>query len=219
MHTRFRQRRPPRSWVGRVVGSGMRAAPAMHLFLVIAAFACSATGTTVLAQGVGHPGPSFELTDHTGKPFSSSTLAGHPYVLFFGFTRCPDVCPTTLLEMSNVLKRLGEDADRLKILFVTVDPEQDTPEQLGKYLASFDPRIVGLTGNDEKIAEVAKGWKAFYNKITEDDGSYTIVHSAYVYLVDRENRLFDTLNFQETEEEQMTKLNALVSMAPGSSRK
>ncbi len=91
-------------------------------------------------------GGSFELTDHNGKPFSSATLAGRPYAIFFGFTNCPDVCPTTLLLMSNALARLGADADRLKVLFVTVDPEQDTPEQLRKYMSSFDARILALTG-------------------------------------------------------------------------
>ena len=120
------------------------------------------------------------------------------------------VCPTTLLEMSNALQRLGADADRLRVVFVTVDPERDTPEQLQQYLDSFDPRIIGLTGSQQQIAAAAKGWNAFHNKIPEGDGSYTVVHSAYVYLMDRNNRLTGTMGFQETEDEQVAKLKALI---------
>jgi protein SCO1/2 len=160
------------------------------------------------------PGPSFELTDHNGEPFSSTALAGKPYAVFFGFTHCPDVCPTTLLEVGNLLHALGDDAGRLRMVFVTVDPERDTPAQLRQYLGSFDPRIVGLTGSEQQIAAVAKGWGAFHNKIPEGDGTYTIVHSAYIYLMDRNNRLADTMGFQETEAEQLAKLRPLI----GSSR-
>ncbi len=182
------------------------------LLLMAFAAVCIATASTtpVRAQARGSLGPSFELTDHTGKPFSSAALAGQPYAIFFGFTHCPDVCPTTLLEMSNDLRALGADADRLRIVFVTVDPEQDTPEQLRQYLASFDPRIVGLTGSEAQVAAVAKGWNAFHNKIPEADGTYTIVHSAYVYLMDRSNHLAGTMGFQESEDEQVAKLRGLI---------
>jgi protein SCO1/2 len=142
--------------------------------------------------------------------FSSAALAGRPYAIFFGFTNCPDICPTTLLLMSNALARLGADADRLKVLFVTVDPEQDSPEQLRKYMSSFDARILALTGTPEQIAATTKLWKAFYNKLPEDKGGYTIVHSAYVYLMDRDNRLVDTLGFQDEEAVQVEKLRKLL---------
>jgi protein SCO1/2 len=112
--------------------------------------------------------------------------------------------------MSNALARLGPDADRLRVLFVTVDPEQDTPEQLAKYMASFDPRITALTGSAEQIAATAKLWKAFYHKLPEDRGGYSIVHSAYVYLMDRDNRLAGTLGFQDAEAAQDEKLRKLV---------
>ncbi len=162
------------------------------------------------AQTVGSPGGSFELLDHNGQRFASASLTGRPYAIFFGFTHCPDVCPTTLLQMSNILRRLGADADRLKVLFVTVDPERDTPERLRAYLSSFDARILGLTGSPEEIAAAAKAWNAFYNKVPESDGSYTVAHSAYVYLMDTGNRLAGTLGFQENEEEQLAKLRRLV---------
>jgi protein SCO1/2 len=165
------------------------------------------------AQGVGSLGGAFELVDHNGQRFASTSLAGRPYAVFFGFTHCPDVCPTTLLQMSNSLRRLGADADRLKVLFVTVDPERDTPEKLRAYLSSFDARIVGLTGSTDAIAAAAKGWNAFHNKVPEGNGGYTIAHSAYVYLMDADNRLAGTLGFQESEEEQLAKLRRLLGGA------
>jgi protein SCO1 len=189
-----------------------RAAWTVRLLLAAstAVFAAIAGAIIAHAQAVGSIGGSFELTDHNGKPFSSTALAGQPYAIFFGFTHCPDVCPTTLLEMSNNLQSLGPDGDRLKVVFVTVDPERDTPAHLRDYLSSFDPRIVGLTGSEPQIAAAAKGWNAFYNKIPEDDGAYTIAHSAYVYLMSRDNRLVGTLGFQESEAEQLAKLRKLL---------
>ena len=161
-----------------------------------------------LAASVGGP---FELTAHDGKRFSSASLAGKPFALFFGFTQCPDICPTTLLEMSNHLTRLGDKARDLHVIFVTVDPERDTPQHLAAYLKNFDPRIVGLTGSDTEIAAAAKGWNAHHQKLPESDGTTTIVHSAHVYLMDADNRLAATLNFQEPEALQLAKLKALLA--------
>ena len=163
-----------------------------------------------MAQSGGNTGPNFELIDHNGTPFFGAALAGRPYAIFFGFTHCPDVCPTTLMAIGNALQRLGADGDRLTILFVSVDPERDTPEQLRQYLSSFDPRIIGLTGSEAQIASAARNWNAFHNKIPEGDGTYTIVHSAYVYLMDRANRLVGTMGFQDSEEEQVASLTSLL---------
>jgi protein SCO1 len=179
--------------------------------LVIAALAV----TGAQAQKIGSSGGSLELTDQTGKPFSSAALAGRPYAIFFGFTHCPDVCPTTLVEMSNHLAALGADADKLAVVFVSVDFERDTPDTLRAYLASFDARIIGLTGSEAQIAEAAKGWNAHYDKFTESNGSISIVHSAHVYLMDADNRLAATLNFQEPEAEQLAKLKKLLVAKPG----
>src|SRR5215510_1694040 len=178
--------------------------------LLLAAWLGVLASSPALAQSDGNVGPTFELIDQGGKPFFGAVLAGRPYAIFFGFTHCPDVCPTTLMTLSNTLQRLGADADRLRILFVSVDPERDTPEQLRQYLAPFDARIIGLTGSEAQIASAAKNWKVFHNKIPEDDGSYTIAHSAYVYLMDRANRLVGIMGFQDTEEEQAVKLRSLI---------
>jgi protein SCO1/2 len=186
-----------------------------HIALAIVALAAGAlSASPARAQMIGSQGGSFELTDQNGRSFSSSALVGRPYVIFFGFTHCPDICPTTLLEMSNHLAALGADADKLAVVFVTVDPERDTPELLHTYLASFDARIIGLTGSEAGIAEAARGWDAFYNKIPESDGSVTVVHSAHVYLMGTDNRLTGTLNFQEAEDVQLAKLQALLAGKP-----
>ena len=128
------------------------------------------------------------------------------------------MCPTTLIEMSNNLRNLGPDGDRLTVVFVTVDPGRDTSQVLGAYLSSFDPRIVGLTGSEAEIAAVAKAWKAFYDKLPEADGRYEIVHSAHVYLMDHTNHQVGTLNFQEPEAEQLAKLRKLVAGSPPGTR-
>jgi protein SCO1 len=178
--------------------------------LLLAAWLGVLVSAPAMAQSDGNVGPTLELFDQSGKPFSGAALVGRPYAIFFGFTHCPDVCPTTLMTISNTLQRLGADADRLSIPFVSVDPERDTPEQLRQYLAAFDVRIIGLTGTEAQIASAAKAWKVFHNKVPEDDGTYTIVHSAYVYLMDRANRLVGTMGFQDSEEEQATKLRSLI---------
>jgi protein SCO1/2 len=193
------------------IGGGSCSTLAPYL---LAAWLGASIVAPALAQPAPNDGPTLELVDQSGRPFSGAALVGRPYAIFFGFTHCPDVCPTTLLIISNALQRLGPQADRLSILFVTVDPERDTPEELRQYLASFDTRITGLTGTEAQIAAAARGWKAYHNKILEDDGTYTIVHSAYVYLMDRANRLVGTMGFQDSEEEQVAKLRSLLEGGP-----
>lgn len=154
-------------------------------------------------------GGAFELTDHTGKRFASAQLSGRPYALFFGFTHCPDICPTTLLEMTNHMVALGPRADRLAVLFVTVDPERDKAEHLAVYLKNFDPRIVGLTGTAEEINRVARQFRAVYEKVPTSSG-YTMNHTALVYLMDGSGKIAGTFSFQEPEATQRQKLERLV---------
>jgi len=188
----------------------LRVVLALTATFVIAALAAAGTQ----AQTLGSTGGSFELTDQTGKPFSSQTLVGRPYAIFFGFTHCPDVCPTTLVEISNRLAALGAEADKLRVVFVSVDFERDTPDALRAYLSSFDARIIGLSGSEAQLAEAAKGWNAHYDKFIESNGSITIVHTAHVYLMGADNRLMATLNFQEPESEQLAKLKRLLAGKP-----
>lgn len=134
-------------------------------------------------------GKSLELTDHNGQRRSLADFRGKVVALFFGFTHCPDVCPTTLVEMAGVMKELGDDAAKLQVLFVTVDPERDTPEVLKRYVPAFHPSFLGLAGSAEETAAAAKEFKIFYQKQKLSGGGYTMDHSAGTYLLDREGRL------------------------------
>lgn len=135
-------------------------------------------------------GRDFHLIDHHGKPRSLADFRGKVVVIFFGYTQCPDVCPTTLAELAEVMKALGPQADGVQVLFVSVDPERDTPVLLANYVPRFDPRFLGLTGDPQAIAATAKEFKVFYQKVPgQTPGSYTMDHTAGSYVIDREGRL------------------------------
>lgn len=132
----------------------------------------------------------FALTDHTGKPRTLADFKGKAVVVFFGYTQCPDVCPTTMAEMAAVMQKLGPLADQVQVLFVTLDPERDTQELLANYVPAFDKRFLGLRGTPEQTAKTAKEFKVFYSKVPgTDPGSYTIDHTAGSYVFDRAGRL------------------------------
>ena len=134
-------------------------------------------------------GKTLELKDHNGQPRTLADFKGKVVTLFFGFTHCPDVCPTTLVEMANVMKELGSDAGRVQVLFVSVDPERDTADVLKRYVPAFHPSFLGLTGNAEEIARAAKEFKIYYQKQKLPGGGYTMDHSAGTYILDSEGRL------------------------------
>jgi protein SCO1/2 len=135
-------------------------------------------------------GKEFKLTDHTGKIRTLADFKGKAVVLFFGFTHCPDVCPTTLAELATVMKQLGPDADKVQVLFITVDPERDTPELLSKYVPAFDPRFLGLAGDQAATEKVAKEFKVFYQKVPgKQPGSYSMDHTAASYVFDPQGRI------------------------------
>lgn len=133
-------------------------------------------------------GQSLELPDTTGHVRHLSDFRGKAVVLFFGFTHCPDVCPTTLADMAGVMKTLGADADRVQMIFVTVDPERDTPEALAQYVHAFDPRFIALRGDLPATQQVAKDFKIYFEKRKEGD-TYTVDHSAQSYVFDPQGRL------------------------------
>ncbi|MEO1265459.1 MAG: SCO family protein [Pseudomonadota bacterium] len=159
-----------------------------------------------IKSSVGGP---FELTDQNGQTFSSQQLDGKPFLVFFGFTHCPDVCPTTLNEVANHLDDEKVKASGLRAVFISVDPERDKPEQMKDYVASFNPEIVALTGTEEQIADVAKKYRAYYAKVPQDD-DYTMDHSALVYLMDANGQYAGSFNFQEDEKSRTAKLHRLV---------
>ncbi|MBJ3777547.1 SCO family protein [Acuticoccus mangrovi] len=155
-------------------------------------------------------GGPFSLTTHTGATLSDSDLKGTPFAVFFGFTHCPEICPTTLWDMSLALKELGPDADRLKVLFITVDPERDTPEFLGHYLGAFDPRIIGLIGSEAELAELGRDYHAYWEKVPTKDGGYTMNHTASVYLMDADGHFVDTIGYGEDPSTRLAKLRRLI---------
>ena len=139
----------------------------------------------------------WRLTDHRGQPVTPADWQGRPVMVFFGFTFCPDICPTTLLNISDWMATLGVDADRLTAALVTVDPARDTPEALADYLSNFDPRIIGLTGSAEDIARITRDFRATYQQVPTGDGDYTMDHTAGVFLFRPDGRLANVIDFHE----------------------
>ena len=139
-------------------------------------------------QATASVGGAFTLVDQNGRTVTERTFLGKPHLVFFGFTHCPDVCPTKLFEISEVLRATGDKGRDLWALFVTVDPERDTPEVLKSYLGSFDDRIVGLTGDRAAIDAAVKAFRAYARKVPLKDGDYTMEHTALVYLMDKDGR-------------------------------
>ncbi len=172
------------------------AATALHALMLIIAgaalIACSPEGPKFKSSDV--TGASFArdfaLTDHTGTKRSLADYRGKVVVVFFGFTQCPDVCPTTLADLAETMRRLGSDAGRVAVLFVTVDPERDTAELLAQYVPAFDPRFVGLSGDAAAIERTAKEFKVLYQKQPgKTPGSYSMDHSAGSFVFDPQGRL------------------------------
>jgi protein SCO1/2 len=148
--------------------------------------------------GTSAIGGPFTLTDHNGRTVTDKDLRGRPFLVFFGFTHCPDVCPTALFEISEVLGKLGPDAQKVSALFVTIDPERDTPGQMKDYLSSFDPHLLGLTGDPAAIATVAKEYRVYVKKVPLDNGDYTMDHTALVYLMDKDGRFVAPFNLKRS---------------------
>jgi protein SCO1 len=155
----------------------------------------SAIGPAIAAVG----GP-FHLEDQNGQPVSDEDMKGRPFLVFFGFTHCPEICPTTLFEMSEVIRQLGKDADRIGALFITVDPERDTPAALKDYLASFDPHLRGLTGDPAAVNAAIKAYRVYAKKIPLEGGDYTMDHTAVVYLMDKDGHFVAPFNLKRTPE-------------------
>ncbi len=149
------------------------------------------------ASAVGGP---FRLIDQNDRTITEQDLKGRPVLIFFGFTHCPDICPTTLFQISEVLRSLGPDAGRVRALFITVDPERDTPRALKDYLSNFDPNLTGLTGDLEAIAAVTKAYRAYFKKVPLDKDNYTVDHTTVVYLMDKEGRFVAPFNLKRTTE-------------------
>jgi len=138
--------------------------------------------------GWQHPVLEFHLKDTDGKPRSLEDYRGKVVIMFFGYTHCPEVCPTTLADLAHVMRMLGEEAKNIQVLFVTLDPERDTPEVLSKFIPSFDPSFVALSGDKQAIAKAAKSFGVNYEKHMDKHGGYTVDHTDSTYLIGRTGR-------------------------------
>ena len=168
-------------------------AASLAAVLILVAAGCTDRSDTPRFKLTDVTGASFgkelALTDHNGQHRTLADFHGKVIAVFFGFTHCPDVCPTTLVEMAAVMKELGGDAGRVQVLFVTVDPERDTADVLKRYMPAFHPAFLGLTGSPEEIARAAKEFKIFYQKQNLPSGGYSMDHSAGTYILDAQGRL------------------------------
>ncbi len=194
------------------------------ILIFAAAAAAMVIGSTVIAKRLATPkeapaatsttssiGGQFRLIDQNGKPVTDADLKGKPTAIFFGFTYCPEICPTTLTHVGQWLKQLGPDADRLNVVFVSIDPERDTPAQLKLYLSSFDSRIRGLSGTPEQIADMAKAYKVYYRKVPIEGGEYTMDHATMIYLFDRQMRFSELIRYEQPTDQALTQLRKMLS--------
>jgi protein SCO1 len=157
-------------------------------------------GVSKVTQAAAIGGP-FQLTDQNGKTVTDASLKGKPTLIFFGYTHCPDVCPTSLFEISEVLRAMGKDANKVNAYFVSVDPERDTPATMKDYLSSFDPHLEGLSGDPGAVTKVLTAYRVYAKKIPAKDGDYTMDHTALIYLMDRDGRFVSPFNLKRTPEE------------------
>ena len=170
-------------------------------------------GQVQSADGMRRIGGPFAMTEMTGRPVTEADLRGRPTALFFGYTHCPAFCPVTLQMLTNVLARMGPQADRLNVVFVTVDPERDTPEAMRAYLGSFDPRIRGFVGTPAQLAAMAGAFKVGYRRVPLDGGDYTMDHTVAVILLDARGRFAGTVTSDDDEKAVQSRLETLVQAA------
>lgn len=191
------------------------------LLWAIAGAAAAATGAFYLLRS-DEPAPtaaeryasafggSFDMVDQNGRTVTDQTLRGKPYAIFFGFTRCPDVCPTTLSRMAALRKQLGADGDKFEIVFVSVDREHDKARDIGEYVKLFNTPIIALTGSDAQTARIVKAFHVYYAKVPIEGGDYTIDHTASVFLMDRDGKFVATIDHKEGQQTALDKLKRLM---------
>ena len=163
------------------------------------------------STALGTIGGPFTLTGTDGKPFASSKLNGKPAAVFFGFTHCPDVCPTTLARLARLRRQLGQGDDALSIVFVSVDPERDTPAEIGNYLQLFETPVVGLTGTPAQIESVKKQFGVYSRKVEQPGGGYSVDHTAAVILLDKQGQFVATLSPEEGDPVALEKLKRITT--------
>jgi protein SCO1/2 len=171
----------------------------------------SAERQTVTQTGMATIGGPFTLVGTDGKPFASSRLNGRPAAIFFGFTHCPDVCPTTMARLARLRRQLGQGDDALSIVFISVDPERDTPAELATYMQLFDTPVVGLTGSVAQVEQVKKQFGIYSRKVEQPGGGYSVDHTAAVILMDRNGQFVATLSPEEGDAVALEKLKRITA--------
>ena len=193
---------------------GTALATLLTLGLVTGVAGCSrdpdAGGNRSAAAQPDGPGGPFRLVDTKGRTVTNETLKGKPYAIFFGFTRCPDVCPTTMARMALLHKRLGADADKMNIVFVSVDPEHDKREDVASFLSMFEAPVIGLTGDAAELERMEKTFKIYVERVPLPNGDYTIDHTARILLFDRNGQFAGTMDAKEPEDQAVARLKRLI---------
>ena len=158
-------------------------------------------------------GAPFQLIDNKGKPITEKAFEGHPSAVFFGFTHCPEVCPTTLFELASWLEELGEEGKSIQAFFISVDPERDTPQLMNDYVTNFSDRIIGITGDKDEVFKLAKSWFVYWKKVPSEDGDgdYSIDHTASIFLIDKNGKFKGTIAYGEAGDTAVEKLRKLVN--------
>lgn len=193
---------------------GTALASLLMVSATVAVTGCSrepnAASNQVSATAKTGPGGPFKLVDTKGQTVTDQTLKGKPYAIFFGFTRCPDVCPTTMSRMALLHKKLGADADKMNVVFVSVDPEHDKREDIASFLSMFDAPVIGLTGDAAELKRMEKAYAIYVERVPLPNGDYTIDHSAQIMLFDRNGKFVETMDSHEDEGKAVAQLQRLI---------
>lgn len=173
------------------------------------------TRPTPMIAGGGPFGVPFTLVAQNGQPITEQAFRGKPTALFFGYTHCPDVCPTTLFEMDGWLQKVDPDGSKINAFFITVDPDRDTPEIMNEYVSNVSKRITGISGPPDKVLDMVRGYRVYFKKVPADDkdpnGDYTMDHSASVFLLDGKSNFSGTIAYQEDPDTAVKKLQNLIN--------
>ena len=184
----------------------------LWLAVIVLAITASVAAVLIKAPGGGLGVGSYSLVDQAGRPVDQAVFSGHPSLLFFGYSHCPYVCPTTMSEMAVWFSTLGEQAGDLRAYFVTVDPERDTPAILGDYVTWISDRITGLTGSRAEIDKIIAAWHVVAEKVPGDNGDYTVNHTASVFLLNRRGEFEGTIGYGEAADSAVAKIRRLLTL-------
>jgi protein SCO1/2 len=205
------QNRPQLSRVDRIVRIAVYAFALLSLAVGGAMVAWKAEIDRWAANTIAGIGGPFELITQQGKPFTRDDLLGRPHILYFGFTFCPDLCPTTLFQLARIVQGLGGKAAALRVVFITVDPERDSVPVMNEYISAFHEDFIGLTGSPAAIALAAKAYRIYYGKVELDGGGYTIDHTASAMLFNADGSYADSIGYNETDASARAKIERLIA--------